>query len=82
VVDEVRVIRLLRAASGALGQRGILDPGTADRMRMTVGLRNVLVHEYVGVDDAIVVARLADLSDLEEFIVQVSRWLSVPPETP
>jgi uncharacterized protein YutE (UPF0331/DUF86 family) len=49
---------------------------------MTVGLRNVLVHEYVGVDDAIVVARLADLSDLEEFIVQVSRWLSVPPETP
>ncbi len=82
MVDEVRVIRLLRAASGALGQRGILDPGTADRMRMAVGFRNVLVHEYVGVDDAIVLDRLADLSHLEEFIVQVSRWLSVPPETP
>ncbi len=69
-------------AMRALGQRGILDPGTADRMRMAVGFRNVLVHEYVGVDDAIVLDRLADLSDLEEFIVQVSRWLSVLPETP
>jgi uncharacterized protein YutE (UPF0331/DUF86 family) len=49
---------------------------------MAVGFRNVLVHEYVGVDDAIVLDRLADLSHLEEFIVQVSRWLSVPPETP
>jgi uncharacterized protein YutE (UPF0331/DUF86 family) len=49
---------------------------------MAVGFRNVLVHEYIGVDDAIVLDRLADLSDLEEFIVQVSRWLSVPPETP
>ncbi len=82
MVDEVRVIRLLRAASGALGQRGILDPGTADRMRMAVGFRNVLVHEYVGVDDAIVLDRLDHLSDRGEFIAQFSRWLSVPPETP
>jgi uncharacterized protein YutE (UPF0331/DUF86 family) len=137
VVDEVRVVRLLRAASGSvnalrleqtagddrqadaiwlpgvkylfisaveacidtaqhicsseastaprdngdamrvLGQRGVLEPGTADRMRMAVGFRNVLVHEYVGVDDAVVLNRLADLSDLEEFIGQVSRWLSL-----
>ena len=69
-------------AMRALGQRGILDPGTADRMRMAVGFRNVLVHEYVGVDDGIVLNRLADLSDLEEFIVQVSRWLSARKETP
>lgn len=142
VVDEVRVIRLLRAASGALdglrreqvagfdrradaiwlpgvkylfisavgacidaaqhicsseaptaprdngdamralGQRGILDPGTADRMRMAVVFGDVLLHEWVGVDDSIVLDRLADLSDLEGFIVQVSRWLSVPPGSP
>ena len=69
-------------AMRALGQRGILDPGTADRMRMAVEFRNVLVHEYVGVDDGIVLNRLADLSDLEEFIVQVSRWLSARKETP
>jgi len=51
-------------------------------MRTAVGFRNVLVHEYVGVDDGIVLNRLADLSDLEEFIVQVSRWLSARKETP
>jgi uncharacterized protein YutE (UPF0331/DUF86 family) len=142
VVDEVRVIRLLRAASGAisglqleqaadsdrradaiwlpgikylfisaveacidtaqhicsseaptaprdngdamraLAHHGILDPGTADRMRMAFGFRNVLVHEYVGVDDAVVLKRLANLSDLEEFVGQVSRWLSAHQETP
>jgi uncharacterized protein YutE (UPF0331/DUF86 family) len=49
---------------------------------MAVVFGDVLIHEYVGVDDAIVVARLADLSDLEGFIVQVSRWLSVPPGSP
>lgn len=69
-------------AMRALAHRGILDPGTADRMRMAVGFRNVLVHEYVGVDDAVVLKRLANLSDLEEFVGQVSRWLSAHQETP
>ena len=69
-------------AMRALAQQGILDPGTADRMRMAVGFRNVLVHEYVAVDDAVVLKRLANLSDLEEFVGQVSRWLSAHQETP
>lgn len=69
-------------AMRALAHRGILDPGTADRMRMAVGFRNVLVHEYVGVDDAVVLKRLANLSDLEEFVGQVSSWLSAHQETP
>ena len=69
-------------AMRALAHRGILDPGTADRMRMAVGFRNVLVHEYVGVDDAVVLKRLATLSDLEEFVGQVSSWLSAHQETP
>ena len=42
---------------------------------MAVGFRNVLVHEYVGVDDAIVTNRLADLGDLDAFIRQVGEWL-------
>ncbi len=69
-------------AMRALAHRGILDPGTADRMRMAVGFRNVLVHEYVGVDDAVDLKRLANLSDLEEFVGQVSSWLSAHQETP
>jgi uncharacterized protein YutE (UPF0331/DUF86 family) len=33
------------------------------------------VHEYVAVDDQIVLARLNDPSDLEQFSGQVARWL-------
>lgn len=40
-----------------------------------VGFRNVLVHGYRDVDDEIVRARLADLSDLESFVVEVTEWL-------
>lgn len=58
-----------------LGNRRVIDPGRAERMRMAVGFRNVLVHEYVGVDDAIVTNRLADLGDLDAFIRQVGEWL-------
>jgi uncharacterized protein YutE (UPF0331/DUF86 family) len=63
-----------------LGKHGVLDAGLADSVRKAVGFRNVLVHEYVRVDDAIVVARLGDLSDLEGFVREVaayatsSRW--------
>ena len=59
-----------------LGSRRVIDPGNVERMRMAVGFRNVLVREYVGVDDAIVIHRLADLSDLEAFIGQVGKWLA------
>jgi uncharacterized protein YutE (UPF0331/DUF86 family) len=36
----------------------------------------VLVHEYVAVDDGIVVRRLDDLSDLEDFVVAVVAWMT------
>ena len=58
-----------------LGERGVVAGATADAMRLAVGFRNVLVHDYVDVDDAIVVARLADLSDVERFIAEVVDWL-------
>lgn len=58
-----------------LGERGVLTTKTATAMRQAVGFRNVLVHEYVDVDDDVVVSRLADISDLEHFITEVSRWL-------
>ncbi len=58
-----------------LGERGVITADTAVAMRQATGFRNVLVHEYVEVDDDIVVARLADLSDLQGFVRQVSDWL-------
>ena len=62
-----------------LGERGVIRPDTAVAMRRAIGFRNVLVHEYVEVDDHIVVARLADLADLEWFVRDVSGWLQHRP---
>lgn len=62
-------------AMRALGQHAVISPRTADQLRMAVGFRDVLVREYVDVDDAIVLDRLADLTDLEHFVREVSAWL-------
>lgn len=59
-----------------LGGHGVLAVGTADALRQAVGFRNVLVHEYVEVSDDIVVARLADLSDLDAFVEQVAAFVT------
>lgn len=59
-----------------LGRHGVIDAGLADRMRQAVGFRNVLVHEYVTVDDQIVMQQLQDPGDLEHFTRQVADWLA------
>jgi len=64
--DNADAVRLLG--------RHDLDTGHAQRLARAVGFRNVLVHEYVQVDDAVVLARLDDLSDLEEFVGAVAAW--------
>lgn len=58
-----------------LGRQGVLPMDLADAVGRAVGFRNVLVRGYVDVDDRIVLARLADLSDLERFVGAVARWL-------
>jgi uncharacterized protein YutE (UPF0331/DUF86 family) len=45
-------------------------------MVAAVGFRNVLVHEYVEVDDQIVIQRLQEYADLRDFGTQVGQWLS------
>lgn len=59
-----------------LGAHGVLTPELADQMRRAVGFRNVLVHEYVAVDDAVVLRRLDDLTDLRRFVTAVTDWLA------
>jgi uncharacterized protein YutE (UPF0331/DUF86 family) len=61
-----------------LGRHGVLEPDLAHRLARAVGFRNVLVHEYVAVDDAIVERRLEDLSDLDGFVAAVADWLPRP----
>jgi uncharacterized protein YutE (UPF0331/DUF86 family) len=49
-----------------LGTHGVLPADLADSLRRAVGFRNVLVHDYVEVDDGIVLERLANLADLDD----------------
>lgn len=58
-----------------LGRHGVLDPALADRVARAVGFRNVLVHDYVDVDDRVVLARLRDPSDLSGFVAAVAGWV-------
>ncbi|MCW4354224.1 DUF86 domain-containing protein [Hoyosella sp. YIM 151337] len=62
--DNGDVMRLLHT-------HGVLAEPTARAMRMAVGFRNVLVHEYVEVDDEIVLRRLTDLGDLRRFVEEI-----------
>lgn len=62
-------------AMDVLGAHGVLTVDLSDAMRKAVGFRNVLVHEYVAVSDAIVESRLSDLRDLERFVEQVTAFL-------
>jgi uncharacterized protein YutE (UPF0331/DUF86 family) len=65
-----------------LGEHGVLTVQLATSVRQAVGFRNVLVHEYIEVDDAIVVDRLGDLSDLEEFVSKVAAYVTTGNEAP
>ncbi len=47
----------------------------AGPMVAAVGLRNILVHGYADVDDDRVREALVDLSRLEVYVADVSRWL-------
>jgi uncharacterized protein YutE (UPF0331/DUF86 family) len=59
-----------------LGTHGVLTPELAISMRKAVGFRNILVHDYIEVDDEIVVGRLKGLSDLDEFVRQVAAYVT------
>ena len=62
-------------AMKVLGSHGTLTAEVSDAMRKAVGFRNVLVHDYVEVSDVIVLSRLGNLRDLEQFVEQVTAFL-------
>ncbi|WP_250282722.1 MULTISPECIES: type VII toxin-antitoxin system HepT family RNase toxin [unclassified Frankia] len=60
-----------------LGVHGALASALALSLRKAVGFRNVLVHDYIDVNDEIVVARLNALDDLDEFVREIAAYVSV-----
>jgi uncharacterized protein YutE (UPF0331/DUF86 family) len=59
-----------------LGEHGVCAPELARSIRQAVGFRNVLVHDYIRVNDQIVVDRLKALADLEDFVSQVAAFVT------
>ena len=58
-----------------LGDHNVLTPEVATSVARSVGFRNVLLHQYIEVDDEIVIAALSRLDDLRDFVSQVSAWI-------
>lgn len=56
-----------------LGQHRILDADLVQRLRRAAGVRNIIVHEYVKLDLALV-HRIAlnGLSDLDAFLLAIA----------
>jgi uncharacterized protein YutE (UPF0331/DUF86 family) len=60
-----------------LGELGVLSRELADSLAPSAGLRNRLVHEYAGLDDARVLASIAVMLDLyPRYIQSVEAHLS------
>lgn len=61
-----------------LGSHGVVSHELADRIWRAAGSANVLVHDYVDVDDSIVLGQLHRLADLRDFAGTVAEWLNQP----
>jgi uncharacterized protein YutE (UPF0331/DUF86 family) len=64
-------------AMRVLGREGVLPGPLAESMGRAVGFRSVLVHNYVDVDDEVVVGYLGRLDELEAFVGAAAAWVSV-----
>nr|WP_276538666.1 DUF86 domain-containing protein [Dehalobacterium formicoaceticum] len=58
-----------------LEEEGVISPDMAEKMRMIAGFRNILVHDYLDIDDRIVFKSLSNINDFIEFAKQIYRLL-------
>lgn len=65
-----------RVAFATLASHGLISSQLAERLGRAAGLRNILVHEYVRVDTALLLASIsAGLPDLRAFAAAVGGLL-------
>lgn len=61
-----------------LAEEGIIDEELAQRMKGMVNFRNILVHEYLEIDDEIVHRNLTqNLSDFDRFAQSIIGYLEL-----
>ncbi|MBI2954804.1 MAG: DUF86 domain-containing protein [Chloroflexi bacterium] len=65
-----------REAILRLGELGVLPSDFARELAPLAGFRNVLVHEYVGIDWDEVYRNLQHLEDIARFAELVRQWLN------
>jgi len=58
-----------------LQEEGILPPELSGKMKLVAGFRNILVHDYLEIDDNIVYAGLKNLQDFKDFAGYVYKLL-------
>lgn len=59
-----------------LQKKGVLSKKLRERMKGLGGFRNILVHEYLKIDERKVYRELqTGLTDLEDFISEVVKWM-------
>jgi uncharacterized protein YutE (UPF0331/DUF86 family) len=58
-----------------MSELGVLPPEFARKLTPIAGFRNILVHEYLGLDWNEVYSNLQKISDLVEFAEHIKEWL-------
>ncbi len=56
-------------------EEGIIPDALSDKMKMVAGFRNILVHDYLEIDNKIVYLSLKHLNDFREFAKHVYNLL-------
>lgn len=75
-----RAPRDYRSSFGLAQEAGALDPALVTRLQASVGMRNVLTHEYVDIDLEIVAgAVIAAGQDYGQYVQQMARWIAGRP---
>lgn len=66
-----------RDSFSAAAEVGVLDPTLARRLAPSAGLRNVVVHDYLDTDLALLAAAVPRaVADYGEYVTAVARWLA------
>ena len=60
-----------------MGEIGILSADFARRLAPLAGFRNILIHEYLGIDWDHVYKNLQNLDELTRFSEEIRRWLAI-----
>lgn len=66
-----------RDCAEALQQFDIIDDALALKIKAMIGLRNILIHEYVAIDEQKLIQYLDNLDDFRSFAAAIFKYLEI-----